>query len=487
MCDTCTRRLTKVRTVSTRCHMAALASDNKLSSLFPRRSPHWLPLLEDIATSPAFATKMESMSTVLMQQDEWHYISMDATLKLCMKLMGQASYRSPKHVRDDAPFGDELAWRRLLTVRGRTGAVLMMQPLQNESAEQIVDALVQHFSVEQLGSVVHIGTDSPSEKLFTQLKVICPSMRSLLLDPIHLAIVYEYGFWNKKSPGSKQLRRILRKTISVDTRLDPGYWGAFYDGTNARPLKDIEMKYRDMITNSSMTSAESSSILDELDTEVPFKSRLEFIQSIAALCQRYPAEVNKKIAGANKQISRILWSACAPDRLEWLMNNLRVRHAIQPSYRWFLPSGTSSNEALHAEINAWSRSTNAMHRSTLALKLMYFRYIKLLLHYLSVQYPLSHVVSASMLLSRSLHTSLWTRDTWTAWCSEQSAESVPKKAVLTLSSSRKYEENLVRQHVLKKPASKRHGKQFTKKRVTPLSVKRRHTLRSAGVKAQRHG
>ena len=221
--------------------------------------------------------------------------------------------------------------------------------------------------------------------------------------------------------------------------------------------------------------------------EVPFKSRLEFIQSIAALCQRYPAEVNKKIAGANKQISRILWSACAPDRLEWLMNNLRVRHAIQPSYRWFLPSGTSSNEALHAEINAWSRSTNAMHRSTLALKLMYFRYIKLLLHYLSVQYPLSHVVSASMLLSRSLHTSLWTRDTWTAWCSEQSSESVPKKAVLTLSSSRKYEENLVRQHVLKKPASKRHGKQFTKKRVTPLFVKRRHTLRSAGVKAQRHG
>ena len=312
-------------------------------------------------------------------------------------------------------------------------------------------------------------------------------MRSLLLDPIHLAIVYEYGFWNKKSPGSKQLRRILRKTISVDTRLDPGYWGAFYDGTNARPLKDIEMKYRDMITNSSMTSAESSSILDELDTEVPFKSRLEFIQSIAALCQRYPAEVNKKIAGANKQISRILWSACAPDRLEWLMNNLRVRHAIQPSYRWFLPSGTSSNEALHAEINAWSRSTNAMHRSTLALKLMYFRYIKLLLHYLSVQYPLSHVVSASMLLSRSQHTSLWTRDTWTAWCSEQSSESVPKKAVLTLSSSRKYEENLVRQHVLKKPASKRHGKQLTKKRVTPLSVKRRHTLRSAGVKAQRHG
>ena len=86
--------------------MAALESGNKLSSLLPRRSPHWMPMLEDIATSHVFRGKMESMNTVLMQQDAWRYISMDATLKLCMKLMGQASYRS-------------------LTVRGRTGAVLM--------------------------------------------------------------------------------------------------------------------------------------------------------------------------------------------------------------------------------------------------------------------------------------------------------------------------------------------------------------------------
>ena len=67
-----------------------------------------------------------------------HYISMDVTLKLCMKLMGQASYRAPKHVREEAPFGDEVARRRLLTVRGRKGAVLIMHPLQSEASEQIV-------------------------------------------------------------------------------------------------------------------------------------------------------------------------------------------------------------------------------------------------------------------------------------------------------------------------------------------------------------
>ena len=312
-------------------------------------------------------------------------------------------------------------------------------------------------------------------------------MRSLVLDPIHLAIVYEYGFWSKHSPGSKQLRRILKKCISIDADFGQDQWGTFYGGTNARPLTEDEMKYREMISDSYMDLTECNSVLDGLDTNVPFTDRLEFIQCFAALCRRYPAEVNRKIAGANKQISKILWSACAPDRLEWLMNNLRVRHALPSSYQWFLPSGTSSNEALHAEINSWSRRTNVMHRSTLALKLKYFSYIKLLLHYLSVQYPLSHTVSASMMLSRSLHRSLWSEDDWNVWCAEQLSHTVPKKATLSLSSARQLEARLVREHVLKKPTSKRQGSTNMKRRVTPLSVKRIHTLRSAGVKAQRQG
>ena len=347
--------------------------------------------------------------------------------------------------------------------------------------------MAQNFSADQIRAVVHVGTDQPSEKLFNELKAICPSMRSLVLDPIHLAIVYERGFWNKHSRGSKQLRRILQKCISIDAGLGQDHWGIFYDGTNARPLTEDEMKYREMISDSSMDSRECNGVLDSLDVNVPFNTRLEFIQCLAALCRRYPAEVNRKIAGANKQISKILWSACAPDRLEWLMNNLRVRHALPSSYQWFLPSGTSSNEALHAEINSWSRSTNVIHRSTLGMKLKYFSYIKLLLHYLSVQYPLSHTVSASMMLSRSLHRSLWSEDDWNVWCAEQSSHTVPKKAMLPLSTARQLEARLVREHVLKKPASKKQGNTNRKRRVTLLSVKRIHTLRSASVKAQRQG
>ena len=114
---------------------------------------------------------------------------MGATLKLCMKIMGQAPYRAPQKARDEAPFGDAVAWRRLLTIRGRKGAVLMMHPLQSESSEQIVGAMQDNFTADQLQSVRYVGTDSPSEKLLTRLQNICPNLQALMLDPIHLAIV----------------------------------------------------------------------------------------------------------------------------------------------------------------------------------------------------------------------------------------------------------------------------------------------------------
>ena len=122
----------------------------------------------------------------------------------------------------------------------------------------------------------------------------------------------------------------------------------------ARPLGDAENKFRAMILDLSMSDCEAAQILDQLDQDTPFLNRVDFIKSVAALCRIYKSEVTRKAPGPNKDINKILWAACAPDRLEWLMNNLRVRHAMTASYLWFLPSGTSSNEALHAEINSWT-------------------------------------------------------------------------------------------------------------------------------------
>ena len=285
--------------------------------------------------------------------------------------------------------------------------------------------------------------DSPSEKLYGELLAICPNTQSLVLDPVHLAIVYEYGFWNKRSAGSKQLRRILRKCSCRGPNMAAGTLGCYYDGSISRPLQLEENKYREMILDCSMEDQEVDAILTGLQPDMPFTTRIEFIKCIAALCAKYKHEVRRKAAGPNKEIYKILWSACSPDRIEWLMNHIRTRQKVNASYLAFLPSGTSSNEALRAELNSWSRSANAMHRSTLVLRLRYYRYVKIMQHYLSTQYPLTHVVTAGLMLGRSLYRSTWTEEQWRTWCSQQNAENVRKKAALPLCKAREAEAALV--------------------------------------------
>ena len=139
------------------------------------------------------------MLDVLLDNKEWLYVSVDATLKTCLKLKGQESYRAPKAARTAAPFLDATAWRRLLTARGRTGAVLLMVPLATEKAEHVVGQFQLSFSAAALAQVEYLATDQPSPKLFAMLQSICTSLKCVALDPIHLTIVYEYAHWNKRT------------------------------------------------------------------------------------------------------------------------------------------------------------------------------------------------------------------------------------------------------------------------------------------------
>ena len=284
----------KVRSMVTRCHMQAIDQGSRMTTMFQTNSRHWHPVMEDVAFSDAFELKLSEMTSCLEGNDEWHYISMDATMKICLKVMGQESYRAPKDRREAAPFPDEIAFRRVLTVRGRSGAVLLLHPLQGEASGQVVAGLRENFTDTQLKQVRHVAYDSPSEELYGELLAICPNMQSLMLDPVHLAIVYEYGFWNKRSAGSKQLRRILHKCSCRGPNMAAGTLGCYYDGSISRPLQLEENKYREMILDCSMEDQEVDAILTGLQPNMPFTTRVEFIKCIAALCAKYKREVSGK-------------------------------------------------------------------------------------------------------------------------------------------------------------------------------------------------
>ena len=153
-----------------------------------------------------------------------------------------------------------------------------------------------------------------------------------------------------------------------------------------------------------------------------------------------------------------------------------------PALLKFIPSGTSSNETLHTEINSWTRTVNAMHRSTLALKLRYFRYLKLLAHHMTTMHPLGRQVDEAVVVARAEQQSIWTEATWGQWCVEQKGRKRQLKASPPLTRSAQHEREVVRRWVQKKPAGRLRRTAKNVKR-TPLKVLfRKHSLGTAGVK-----
>ena len=80
---------------------------------------------------------------------EFLCLSIDATLKVCMTAQGQANYRASAQVRNAACFDDGHSLRRVLTIKGHTGAVLGIVPVPCEDSPKIKESLCQLFSNRQ--------------------------------------------------------------------------------------------------------------------------------------------------------------------------------------------------------------------------------------------------------------------------------------------------------------------------------------------------
>ena len=97
----------------------------------------WLQLVERILFSSAIQNRMTSLLQECASHEEFSTVSADGLFKTTQRIIGQADYRASKAERDAAPITDADAVRRILTVRGRTGAVLLVAPTRSESGYDI--------------------------------------------------------------------------------------------------------------------------------------------------------------------------------------------------------------------------------------------------------------------------------------------------------------------------------------------------------------
>lgn len=102
----------------------AVRRGSKLVNLLPSHTSRWWPLVEDIFQSKQSQLLRSSMIEECVKRQEFRAISIDGTFRVCLSVLGQKPFNMKKSDREDAPFHGHESVTRVITVRGRTGAVV---------------------------------------------------------------------------------------------------------------------------------------------------------------------------------------------------------------------------------------------------------------------------------------------------------------------------------------------------------------------------
>ena len=164
-----------------------------------------------------------------------------------------------------------------------------------------------------------------------------------------------------------------------------------------------EKHLQTQIESGEMTAQQARRVLAQAEAKTVWATRTEFIEALAAISSLYRSEVLRKSERKGKQVFEHLVVAASAERVEWLMNNMRWRSSQRKSTQILMPSGTTSNEALHAEMRGWFRQIQSLHQSTLHLKCKILLMRKLLEHNTALYSPTARQMPPAQILARSLY------------------------------------------------------------------------------------
>ena len=225
--------------------------------------------------------------------------------------------------------------------------------------------------------------------------------------------------------------------------------------------------------------------MNRMEPDSPWLTGIQYMEAIGAVCSLYPQEVEKKSV-TGRPLRQMLLTAASPVKFQWLLNDTRYRHACSRRQLKLLPSGTTSNESLHHELNYRFRETQQIHRPTLELKLQFFCLSKLLSHNFAMYHTTQRQMTSKDVLHRLLGAmSIWTTSSWAKWCKSQRRcrGTMLEPAALPLAAQKRAVSQAIK--LRKKPASnvriRPAGAPPTPPRPTKQTARRRtvFTLRRA--------
>ena len=170
-------------------------------------------------------------------------------------------------------------------------------------------------------------------------------------------------------------------------------------------------------------------LVSSVDAVDAITDQVTFQQHLAALSRVFSDEVATRQAFSRITLRQVLLNAARASRVEWLLNFRRYARGLPAPRRALLACGTTSNEALHRELNSEFDLVHDMHVETLRLKLHVFALHKCIAHHRARVGRAVRQMDQQLLLSRAVRgVSLWSHDTWRAWCER---DRVAGRATLT--------------------------------------------------------
>jgi hypothetical protein len=117
------------------------AAGNELTPLIPRRPNIWEEFAADVFESPAAAALQKKLIDELTSNSECKCMTIDGSSKPSFTLLGQASYRASKEIKAKQAIRPVEQKHAVLSGRGMTSAVLMLELLREENTENSVNAI----------------------------------------------------------------------------------------------------------------------------------------------------------------------------------------------------------------------------------------------------------------------------------------------------------------------------------------------------------
>ncbi|CAE7582461.1 unnamed protein product [Symbiodinium sp. CCMP2592] len=332
-------------------------NDGKLASVIPRgNNGFWTNVLEDLMGSPLLEAYTAKLMDRCAQAEEFKYISLDATFKINLKIIGQANFHSSASTRSQAIIPEDEAAYRTMTCRGRTGATLALCGIRSEKSSILADALRSSFTNTQRAQVLHVASDAPSAEMFQTLKEVLPNLQSLSLDAMHIVMVYDQNMNNRRTAGSRWLAVIMNKFRKRHSSRTQASWGEFYSGGTLGSAPQDVRSMRDCLSEPDMSENAARELLERLDPDTPWLTEVDFLQALVAHFSFFREEL-RKVTFTGVSLHRLIVNVASPAKFQWLLNDTRYRHSINRQELVLLPSGTTSNESLHHEVNVWFRET----------------------------------------------------------------------------------------------------------------------------------